>query len=208
MALWDLDQIKAYVRILTQKKGAAYSDTDLGNDINRYYYYKFPLEVQPGELLDWYEFNTVASTDTYAINDDEATVIQAPLYVNNIKARVWLDPESFYDRFPQNSTYDEQRPQHALIYGGNIVFRHPPDAIYPVKIQSVLRPTTLTAGTQTPTREEWGPIIAYGTAIEKLTASRDLDGANTLREMYEEHKSTAQVRTGQQLFSGRVVGRY
>lgn len=208
MALWDFDQIKEYVRILTQKKGAAYSETDLENDINRYYFYKFPLEVQPAELLDWYEFNTVASTDTYTVDDDEAIVLQPPIYIDNIKARLWLSPEDFYDRFPQDSTYDEARPQHALLYGGELILRAPPDAVYAVKIQSIVRPTTLTSGTQTPTREGWGPTIAYGTAIEKLVASRDLQGAETLRFQYEEHKSTIQVKATQQLFSGRVKPRF
>lgn len=208
MALWDLDQIKSYVRELTQKKGAAYPDADLENDINRYYFFRFPVEVQPKELLDWYKFNTVASTDTYTVDEDSVAVLQAPIYIDDLKARLWLDPNAFYAWFPQNQTYSEGRPQHALLYGGELILRNPPDAIYPVKIKAIVRPMTLTSGTATPTQEGWGPTIAYGTAIEKLVSLRDVAAAESLRPQFEHHKATLQQATTQQLFSGRVRPRF
>jgi len=208
MALWDFSQIKSYVRSLTQKKGSSLSDSDLETAINRYYYYKFPLEVQPTELMDWYEFNTTASDDDYTFDDDTGIILQAPAYIDNQDARLWLDPEAFYDRFPQNSTYTEARPSDILFYGGELILRNPPDAVYAVKIKCLVRPTTLTSDTQTPTREEWGSIIAYGTAIELLTADRNFEAANLLKAQYEQHKSTVQQRAVQQLYSGRVKGSF
>ena len=208
MSLWDFDQIKNYVRSLTQKKGAALSDDDLETEINRYYYYKFPLEVQPIELFDWYEFNTEASTETYNFDDDTGIVLQSPAYINNFEATLWLDPKSFYERFPQSTTYTEMCPTDILFYGGSFLLRNPPDDAYLVKIKCILRPLTLTSSTQTPTREEWGPIIAYGTAVELLFKDRNFEAANLMQMQYEKHKSTVQQRSYQQTYFGRVKGSF
>lgn len=210
MALWDFAEIKSVVRELTQRKSTAQlTDDALGKAVNQFYYYVFPTLVKPIELFDWYEFNTVASTDTYTMDDDESIVLLSPIYIAGDKANLYFDPEIFYDKFPQSQTFDEQQPTDALYYSGSIILRNPPDDVYSVKIRSIVRPLTFTSDTQTPTREEWGATIAYGTAIELLRRSRNMKAVLELTSQFDEHKSVIETRFHDQTFgSARPIAKF
>ena len=211
MTLWTLGDIKTAVRDIAQKKSTnQLSDSALVDAINRYYYYEFVLDSKPLELQDWWEFSTVASTDSYSFDDDNFVTIENPAYIDGYDLDVMTNPTLFYDLYPETTTYEETRPDHALFYGGVLLLRSPPDDAYDVKIAAWARPTTFTGldDTATPTREEWGAVIAYGTARNILQRSGNVERLVEIEPIFRENLARIKGKQFQQLFSRRSLPKF
>jgi len=178
LGLWTLADIKTKVRALTGLKSTnQLSDADLLSYINRYYQLRFPVEVQPLELSTFFSFDTVASTEEYDLTtqvdattalifEDYYITLEAPWTIAGDPIDLYLDPALFYSKFPESTTYDETQPTAVLWYQEKLLFRPTPDDAYTVKFASYRRPGAFSSDGDYPRREEWGYVIAYGTALE------------------------------------------
>lgn len=209
MSLWTKADIKTLVRDVTALKSVnQLSEALLDDEVNRYYAYQFPLEVKPLELQDWWEFNTAASDEDYSLDDDNIVTIGTPAYIDGYDLKIWYDTASFYEKWPLTQTFTENRPQDALFYKRELLFRAPPDDIYAVKISAWARPATLDTDASSPTRVEWGPCIGYGTARNILWRSGDSERANEVMVMYHNAKINIDGKQVEQLSQVRAKPKF
>lgn len=206
---WTLGDIKSSVRdIVGLKSTNQLSDADLEQAINRYYFYQFVLEVRPAELEAFWEFNTTASDDTESLDDDMDVLIANNGYVAGFDLDISFSQSNWYSRWPETTTYAENRPSEALFYGGVLYMNPPPDAVYAVKIPVFSRPTTLTTDASVPTREEWGPAIAYGTAFEILNEKGNTARAAEILPVKNMHISNLRYKSEQVLNTQRAMPKW
>lgn len=121
--------------------------------------------------------------DTYTL-PDWVQSIQNPLVVAGFPMTLVEDPVTFWARWPEYQPYYiggssppiymPSMPQDALDYDGRITLRPVPDKAYLFEATALLKPMAL-SGSAAPVKDLWGPLIAYSTAIEWLTATGDLE---------------------------------
>jgi hypothetical protein len=210
MSLWTLGDIKTLVRDVTALKSVnQLSDALLEDEINRFYAYQFPLEVKPLELQDWWEFTTTQSDADVALDDDNIVTIAEPAYIDGYTLKIWYDPSAFYEKWPLTQTHTENRPTDALFYKRELLLRAPPDDAYDIKIAAWARPAILTDdSTSNPTRPQWGPCIAYGTARNILWRSGDSERANEVMIMYHNAKINIDAKQVEQLSQVRAKPKF
>lgn len=76
-----------------------------------------------------------------------------------------------------------------LLYSGGVLYAGPKaDDIYQIKIRSVAKPTALSGSTSV-TIPEWGPVVAWGTAIERALEMKDIGRVSDLIGAYETYKT-------------------
>jgi len=97
------------------------------------------------------------------------------------------------------------KPNALLLYGSTIYLRPIPDATYTVKMAAIQRPTALSADSDTVTNPKWGPVIAYGTAIQMFIDAKDMSGASDLSDIYQFHLNSVDRKNLLQLANLRSV---
>ena len=206
---WTLGDIKSAVRdIIGLKSTNQLSDADLEQAINRYYFYQFVLEVRPSELDDYWTFSTTASDDTEVLDDDNDILISGNGYVDGFDLDISFSQANWFARWPETTTYSENRPTEALFYGGTLYMNPPPDAVYSVKIPAFVRPATLTTDASVPAREEWGAAIAYGTAFELLNEKGNTQRAAEILPVKNMHISNIRYKSEQVLNTQRAMPKW
>ncbi len=102
MANWDLAEIRQKVRQVTGR----YSPQELSNEqldeyINKYFQYTFPAELKLERFHTYYEFLTVANTQSY---DFPAGYVnfEPPATLDRLSLLWYQEPSSFYDNNPEN----------------------------------------------------------------------------------------------------------
>ncbi len=182
---WTLATIKLKVRVLTGRPSTSQiSEADLLGFINNYYQLVFPKEVQPAELSGWFTANTVDGTETVTV-DQEYIALDKPFMVagNPRGVTVYTDPNAFYRKWPPGQTFAEGQPYDILVDIPNLILRPIPDTVYAVKCKALQRPAALANASDEPLNQEWGQLIAYGTAIDiKQDNGEDISG---LTSMYD-----------------------
>jgi hypothetical protein len=105
--------------------------------------------------------------------------------------------ETYTDGF--NST--RARPD-AMLYDRGILYLRPkPDDIYQFESQTITKPTALSAVSDTVAVIDWGPVVAYGTAIEiVLMRDKNYAAAKDLQSPYEYYKSLLTHRVIRQMY--------
>jgi len=204
LSLWSLGDIKTKIRNITGYLDTEdLSDADIVKSINRYYQLSFPLEVQPLELQNWFEFDLIVGTDEYDLTTqtdsttsntfaDGYLTIAYPFTVDGYNVNVCENPQRFYCKWPETTTYDQTRPTDVLYYNQKLLFRAPPDDSYSVKFSTTIKPNAfpnVDPDNEYPIQEEWGPIIAYGTAIEIAEDNSDIETVQKISLRHEEIKN-------------------
>ncbi|MDY0373588.1 MAG: hypothetical protein RBQ86_05685 [Candidatus Izemoplasmatales bacterium] len=181
---WTLATIKMKVRALTGRPSTSQlTETELLNFINNYYQLVFPKEAKPQELSDWFTVNTIANIETVAV-DQEYLALFKPFMVAGEPhgITVYTDINSFYRKWPLSQTFTYEQPRDILLTIPTLVLRPIPDAVYEIRSWSVKRPDALVNSSDEPLNQEWGQLIAYGTAIDiKQDNGEDISG---LVDMY------------------------
>jgi hypothetical protein len=77
-----------------------------------------------------------------------------------------LDASGVTATFTDHFHSSRNRPCDALYHNEVLYLRPKPDDIFEFKADSLQKPTALSGDSSTPLRAEWGPVIAYGTAME------------------------------------------
>lgn len=102
MAQWTLSEIRQKVRQVSGR----YSTQELSNQqldeyINKYFQYTFPAELKLERFHTFYEFLTVANTQTYTLPDG-FTNFEPPATIDNLSLLWYQEPEEFRNQNPQN----------------------------------------------------------------------------------------------------------
>lgn len=195
LSLFTFADIQTKVRNLTGHKDASdLSESDLKKYINRYYQLILPLEIRPNELVTWFEFNTTASDGEYDLDTDldfydNYITLNDPAFVDGYDLDLYMNPELFFDKWPEITTYDESRPEDVLFYDRKLIFRYVPDDTYTIKIAAWKRPSALVDSTDYPKVEEWGPLISYGASKEIAEDYGDLETLQIITPFYQQHKA-------------------
>ena len=111
--------------------------------------------------------------------------------------------------------YEGDRPQGILFYDNHFICRPVPDQVYSILMQGFVLPTSfydVTTGAyvnaRTPAQEEWGPLIAYGAALDILSDRGDNEGYQTNWPIFKRYENVALGRTIQQFSIEQSVPRF
>jgi len=208
---WTLTQLRSKVRELTGRLSTSdLSNSDLDDKINDFYLYVLPDEIVLPELKTFYSLTATDGTGSYTL---PSTVfkIEKPITVDDgdgdavSELGFWEDKDAFFTEYPEDDSADEDQPADMLLYGNTIYLRPIPDAAYTVKMAAIQRPTALSADSDTVTNPKWGPVIAYGTAIQMFIDAKDVDGASDLSDIYQFHLNSVDRKNLLQLANLRSV---
>jgi len=203
---WTLADIRTKVRSLTGRPSTGQLATaDLDNQINNFYRNVLPSEAELKSLQTWYTLATTASDDgnyglTAAILSVRAPVTLEDSDGNVSKITLFTDRTDFFDIYPPDQETEDDRatPTGVLAYDRALYLRPLPDAVYTLKFAALRRPSALSEATDSPLDYQFGPIIAYGAAIEILKDGGEHDEADALVKMYLYHRGQVAVRQIQQ----------
>lgn len=104
--------------------------------------------------------------------------------------------------------YAANRPQGCLFFENEFTLRPVPDQVYQIRLQGFIIPTTLTNSTDTPLQAEWGPLIAYGAALDLFADRGDTDNYDRYFGVFKRYENIALSRTIQQYTSEQSVPRF
>jgi len=177
---WLLSDIRKKVRDLTGRP-TAYQMTDVVLDsyINNYYEYTLPDELDPAELLHWFTLVTASGQGAYTV-DPKMISLKPPVTIDDSEIDYYTDDGLFFSLFPRDNegatTYDE--PTAILLFDSVVYLRPIPDDAYTLRVKSKNRPDVLVNDTDEPRDSKWGPLIAYGAAIDIHMDDGETDEAN------------------------------
>ena len=104
--------------------------------------------------------------------------------------------------------YSGNRPQGVLWFNNEFTLRPVPDQAYQILMQGYVQPTFLVSDTDTPLQQEWGPLIAYGAALEIFQDNGDVDNYNRIFDVFKRFENVALGRTIQQYTAEQSVPRF
>lgn len=104
--------------------------------------------------------------------------------------------------------YTGNRPQGVLFFNNQFTMMPVPDQVYQIRMQGFINPTGLTSGSDLPSQPEWGPLIAYGAALEIFSDRGDNDNLERYTPMLKRYENVALGRTIQQYTSEQSVPRF
>lgn len=104
--------------------------------------------------------------------------------------------------------YSGNRPQGVLFHDNQFTLRPVPDQVYQIQMQGYIKPTALSNDSDTPLQEEWGPLLAYGAAVEIFNDSGDTENFDRYYPMLKRQENIALGRTIEELNSQQSVPRF
>jgi hypothetical protein len=109
--------------------------------------------------------------------------------------------------YAKYQSYAANRPQGVMFYNNQFTFMPVPDQAYQIQLQGFVAPTALTAATS-PVQEEWGPLLAYGAALEIFSDRGDMDNFDKYYPQFKRYENIALGRTVQQMNPMQSVPRF
>jgi hypothetical protein len=104
--------------------------------------------------------------------------------------------------------YQGNRPQGVLFFNNQFSFMPVPDQVYQIQMQGFVLPLMLVNPGDTPVQPEWGPLIAYGMAVEIFSDRGDIDNLNRMIPLLKRYENVALGRSIQQYTPMQGVGRF
>ena len=104
--------------------------------------------------------------------------------------------------------YTPTRPQGVLFSENAFTFRPVPDQAYQIQMNGFAKPALLLTNSSIPLQEEWGPLIAYGAAVELFSDTGDLENYDRYYALMKRQENIALGRTVEQLSSQQSVPRW
>lgn len=96
------------------------------------------------------------------------------------------------------------RPEAILYYNNQFQLYPPPDQSYIIKMKAYSVVDALEDATDTPLLNEWGPCIAYGTALGIFSDNGETDAYAEVTQLHKEQISLILTRTVQDLLNERA----
>lgn len=133
-------------------------------------------------------------TINYATGDFSATFNSAPASTLTV-----------YDKY---IAYQGNRPQGCLFFQNKFQLMPVPDQVYAIRMQGFVLPVQLVNDSDTPAQPEWGPLYAYGAALEIFSDRGDLENYNRYYAILKKYENIALSRTIQQYTPMQSVPRF
>lgn len=116
-----------------------------------------------------------------------------------------LATSSIYDKY---QAYQANRPQGCLFFENEFTLMPVPDQVYQIQMQGFILPLVLVNDSDTPAQPEWGPLIAYGAALEIFNDRGDTDNYDRYYPVFKRFENVALSRTIQQYTAEQSVPRF
>lgn len=110
-----------------------------------------------------------------------------------------------YDKY---IAYQANRPQGIMFFENQFTFQPIPDQVYAILMQGFILPDLLVNDTDTPAQPEWGPLAAYGAALEVFSDRGDTENYDRYYPMLKRQENVALSRTIQQYTPMQGVPRF
>lgn len=104
--------------------------------------------------------------------------------------------------------YQGNRPQGIMFFNNQFTLMPVPDQAYTIRMQGYIVPQILVNDTDTPLQVEWGPLIAYGAALQIFSDSGDNDNYQRYYDEFKRQENVSLGRTIQQLTAQQSVARF
>ena len=112
---------------------------------------------------------------------------------------------TIYDKY---IAYQANRPQGILFFENEFTLMPVPDQVYQIRMQGFVFPNVLVSDADLPTQPEWGPLLAYGAAVEIFNDRGDTEGAQSAYSNLKRYENVALSRTIQQYTAEQSVPRF
>lgn len=83
-----------------------------------------------------------------------------------------------------------------------------PDQVYKIRLEGFINPTELSSDSDIPSLQEWGQLIAYGSAMDIFADRGDTNSRAEIYDLYQRYERVALGRYVQQLDSSRPIPRF
>lgn len=104
--------------------------------------------------------------------------------------------------------YIGNRPQGIMFFQNEFTLRPVPNQAYQIQMQGYIKPVGLTNLSDTPLQIEWGPVIAYGAALEIFADRGDEASYESYFPIFKRFENVALGRTVEELRSQQSVPRF
>lgn len=117
-------------------------------------------------------------------------------------------PASSAEIYAKYIGYTGNRPSGALWFQNQFTLRPVPDQVYQMHLQGYIIPLIMSADTDMPLQQEWGPLIAYAVAIDIFADRSDIGAYNEHYPIFKRYESVALSRSVQELSNQQSVPRF
>jgi len=104
--------------------------------------------------------------------------------------------------------YQPNRPQGMLFFQNQFTFMPIPDQVYTVRMQGYVNPNPLAKPGDLPSLPEWGPLIAYGAALDIFSDRGDVETYDRYYPIFKRYENIALARTVQQMQAEQSIERW
>lgn len=112
---------------------------------------------------------------------------------------------TIYDKY---IAYQGNRPQGCMFFENQFTLMPVPDQVYQIRMQGFVLPVGMVNDTDIPSQAEWGPLIAYGAALEIFSDRGDTENYEKYFPMLKRQENVALSRTIQQYTAEQGVPRF
>ena len=119
-----------------------------------------------------------------------------------------IPPASTATIYGKYQGYQSNRPQGIMFFENKFTVRPVPDQVYQIRMQGFVLPNGLNTDESTPLQMEWGPLIAYGAALDIFDDRGDKENYNRYFQSFKRFENIALGRTIQQYTAEQSVPRF
>jgi hypothetical protein len=117
-------------------------------------------------------------------------------------------PSSSLTVYDKYIAYQANRPQGVLFFQNQFQFMPVPDQVYQIRMQGFVLPAQLVNDQDIPAQPEWGPLYAYGAALELFADRGDTENYDRYYPILKKFENVALSRTIQQYTPEQGVPRF
>lgn len=117
-------------------------------------------------------------------------------------------PSSSLTVYDKYIAYQGNRPQGVLFFQNQFQLMPVPDQVYQIRMQGFVLPAQLVDDDDIPAQPEWGPLYAYGAALEIFADRGDLENYDRYYPVLKKFENVALSRTIQQYTPEQGVPRF
>lgn len=117
-------------------------------------------------------------------------------------------PSSSLTVYCKYIAYTGNRPQGVLFFENQFQLMPVPDQVYQIRMQGFVLPAQLVNDADIPTQPEWGPLYAYGAALEIFSDRGDTENYDRYYPILKKFENVALSRTIQQYTPAQSVPRF
>lgn len=119
-----------------------------------------------------------------------------------------LPPAATATIYGKYQGYQPNRPQGIMFFENQFTVRPVPDQVYQIRMQGFVLPNGMNTDSATPLQMEWGPLIAYGAALDIFDDRGDKENYNRYYQSFKRFENIALGRTIQQYTAEQSVPRF